>query len=294
MIRQSQATPASGARRRWAAGCAALLGLLHAPAATAWQETGHLIAAQIAWQELSPAARQRAASTLAPLGDGTFVDFSLWLDRRRARGLHHFDAWHYVNLPYVVGALPAPPGKPAAENVVWAIDQARATLENPAAGPFERAFALALLIHLVADVHQPLHCADRITPQHPQGDRGGNDFPIRHPAANLHRLWDRLADLFPPLDPQDPNAVARRLPDYVERLRQRVPKSSQPGWRQLDARGWAQESYRLGVDVAYHGIEEGAVPSPAYLERVRAIAGERLALSGYRLAHLLEQLLASP
>lgn len=57
-----------------------------------------------------------------------------------------------------------------------------------------QSIALRLLIHYYGDVHQPLHIANRYTAEHPNGDRGGNDFPLKyHYTANeLHAVWDTV------------------------------------------------------------------------------------------------------
>ncbi|MGL5742868.1 MAG: S1/P1 nuclease [Legionella sp.] len=41
----------------------------------------------------------------------------------------------------------------------------------------DKRFALRLLIHVVGDVHQPLHAITRVSTQLPKGDMGGNLFP---------------------------------------------------------------------------------------------------------------------
>ena len=60
--------------------------------------------------------------------------------------------------------------------------------------PERRAIALAWLFHLVGDIHQPLHTAQLITVDYPQGDRGGNEICVRVTQAgqpmDLHRFWD--------------------------------------------------------------------------------------------------------
>lgn len=57
-----------------------------------------------------------------------------------------------------------------------------------------KSYALRLLIHYLGDVHQPLHCMDRVNDEYPEGDRGGNEVPIpyHYRADNLHALWDAV------------------------------------------------------------------------------------------------------
>ena len=54
--------------------------------------------------------------------------------------------------------------------------------------------AMRFLIHYVGDMHQPLHDETRIDKQYPDGDRGGNDFPLpyHYGAKELHAVWDKV------------------------------------------------------------------------------------------------------
>lgn len=88
---------------------------------------------------------------------------------------------------------PDPPGTPAAYDaardcprgdcVVAAIERFEVVLRDRSAPPRERLEALKFIVHLVADVHQPLHCAD-------DGDRGGNDIRVSLSGrrTNLHAV----------------------------------------------------------------------------------------------------------
>lgn len=272
---------------RLAVAASLLLAVAH-PAA-AWLDSGHMVVAQIAVDDLDDGARREAARLLALLDAGTPVTASTWLDAIKD-DFRLFDPWHYINLPYAVDGLP--PSPPGEQNLVSAIDAARATLANRDADDTVRALALALLLHLVGDIHQPLHCVSRISARHPGGDRGGNDFAIAHRHGNLHRLWDATADRLPDLDPALPATAdaVRRLADQVVAA---VPRARLPQWTQTSTSAWAEDSHALARDAAYAGIEEGAAPSPAYLERVQALTFERLALAGYRLGALLDDSLGS-
>src|SRR5439155_20249015 len=95
--------------------------------------------------------------------------------------------WHYTNVPYVTSGKPGPP--PESTNIQ---ERLAALRTEPLS-----AYNLAWLIHLVGDVHQPLHCVSRFTGSHldetthaDRGDLGGNLFKLDDPAKNLHSLWD--------------------------------------------------------------------------------------------------------
>jgi nuclease S1 len=58
-------------------------------------------------------------------------------------------------------------------------------LGDPARPVEERRVALRFVVHLVGDLHQPLHVGDN-------HDRGGNDTQVRwfNRGSNMHRVWD--------------------------------------------------------------------------------------------------------
>ena len=60
-----------------------------------------------------------------------------------------------------------------------------------------KSIALRLYIHIVGDLHQPLHSASVYSYQFPDGDLGGNLFSIKYKDyPQLHRLWDAGCDLY--------------------------------------------------------------------------------------------------
>lgn len=262
------------------------------PPASAWHAAGHMITVQIAYDELSDGARREVDRLVAVLADFSprrdhAVTASLWADDLKRQGVAAFDRWHYVNRPFRDGFTGAV--SPAAtDNIVWAIEQAVSTLRGEA-GDLAKAWMLRFLLHLVGDIHQPLHCASRFSARHPEGDRGGNDFLLTGRHEQLHAYWDHGADAFPVLDGKDWPAQVRRWTDATTRA---APKSSVPHWRQSDPETWARESFELAEAVVYRGVSEGSEPSAAYEARAQRIVHRRLALGGYRLAALLDDVFA--
>jgi hypothetical protein len=57
-----------------------------------------------------------------------------------------------------------------------------------------RSIAVRLLIHYMGDIHQPLHCLERVDTNYSSGDRGGNEFPLKYhyDVDELHALWDTV------------------------------------------------------------------------------------------------------
>lgn len=257
----------------------------------AWHDTGHMIVNQIAYDELSGEARREVdrliavAAGLTLRGDHA-VTAGLWPDDLKRQGVQAFDSWHYINFPYPAESAAGEAPGPAPENVVWAIRQAASTLRG-GADDLAKGVMLRFLLHLVGDVHQPLHCINRFTAELPGGDRGGNDFPVENPWEHLHAFWDYGAGAYPAFDGEDWRPFVRRLAGEITR---EVPKSAVPEWRTTAPETWAEEGFEAAVGVVYAGISEGATPSPEYVARARLLVRRRLALAGYRLGALLDDI----
>src|SRR5947209_346561 len=149
-----------------------------------------------------------------------------------------------------------------------------------------RAVALAWLLHLVGDIHQPLHCSSRVSPDEPlpHGDAGGNTFRLDDD-RNLHGYWDRILDeAIAPEPGEDSIAYASRIAQRSERTEPRVTSSA-------DVSGWAQEGLRIAQTVVYAGVSRGTAPSADYEAEALRVSEGRIALAGYRLAALLNEAL---
>lgn len=232
----------------------------------AWNAPGHRIVAEIAYQQLAPTAKQRI-DQLEP----NFVTASTWMDKiRQEDDVTAFNRWHYIGWGFSPESLPLP--KNHEDNVVWAIQQSQQVLQSPRAKKREKALFLRALIHLTADVHQPLHAASRVTPQNPEGDRGGNLFKIQ--GGNLHGAWDSALGLRQSARDLEANYPMSRYSAQVA---------------QLDPMIWAKESYAIATNFVYN-TREGAALSPDYIQKGQQIASERLVLAGYRLGALLNKI----
>ncbi len=92
----------------------------------------------------------------------------------------------------------------------------------------ERVFMGRMLVHMVGDIHQPLHTVSLFNASYPEGDRGGNSltvYPEGLPKTNLHSYWDQGMSLFQnstyffkrPLDEQN-SSIFDRLTASIEQL----------------------------------------------------------------------------
>ena len=193
----------------------------------------------------------------------TLAEVSTWADDIR-RQRPSTAPWHYVDIP--VHPQYGPPAYDAARDcpdgncVVAKIDEFAAVLGDKAAPQRDRLEALKFLIHFVADIHQPFHCAD-------DHDRGGNDTHVSFLGRNttLHALWD--TGLLEAAAITDERA-------YALKLAQSIKPADLERWRRGTAADWATESYERARAI-YGRVTRGTI-APGFL-RSRASARGRYA-----------------
>jgi hypothetical protein len=253
--------------------------LLPSPA-LAWGRLGHRLTARVAEQRLSPNARLAVASLLEP-GE-SMADASTWADDHK-RSIPGSGAWHYVDVPLQYPRYePQFAGEdPSMGCIVPKLRQFTAAVADPSLPVEDRRVALRFVIHLMGDLHQPLHVGDN-------HDRGGNQTQVRfyNQGTNMHRLWDF-------------NMI--ELVDYNEEQWLQIlhPQGAAVARYDMIVRSgtledWATESL-LAARAAYYDPETGdQIVSgyhlgDAYIEANLPVVRHRLYLAGARLAETLEQ-----
>ncbi len=232
------------------------------------------------------------------------------------RDRYHRGNWHYIDGAWLRGAateqgnnyagiapLPSISGIDAksisaeaeVDNIVLALDYNMALLSDQAAEPGRRAVALCWILHLVGDIHQPLHTGSPHSARlFRSGDAGGNGIDTDH--GNLHATWDRALREQGILASVEAIIAAQRSLDW-EAL------ESEP----LDWTAWMAESRELVTSVVYTEamlreiLEAEAEYRPMreielsedYLDDMRQIAEQRLGLAGARIALLANSSLAA-
>ncbi|MGE5489808.1 MAG: S1/P1 nuclease [Actinomycetota bacterium] len=280
----------------------ALLALAATFPAWAWNAAGHRLVAAVAWRQMSPAARQQVAALLESHPDypkwtakakeepgyAAFLEASTWPDDIRKDPRFYDDAsetptpafagmpdtarhksWHYVD---IIGE-----GKERHGELDQQLERLLRRLRNPTVPAVERTYALPWVIHLVADIHQPLHVGTR-------DDEGGNRFEIENPLnprlpfTNLHTWWDDL--------PGPPWLRGERLERATDTILAAHPKPPRQGGVGL----WEKESRDLSREAAYPIAAGSLLPTitEEFQSQSRAIADRRLAEAGYRLGRTLE------
>ncbi|HJT20093.1 MAG TPA: S1/P1 nuclease [Nitrospira sp.] len=298
--------------------CLLIIGLTSR--ASAWNDFGHMIVAAIAYDHLTPTARAQVDALLklnpsypdwvtridrqdrrkvafikaATWPDMIKIDYRYREDGDRPKGpdagrnigyadklIHRY--WHYIDIPFSLdGTALTDPDIPNAQTQIVAFRQ---TLKDAGASDDLKSYALVWLLHLVADVHQPLHATTRFTQKQPNGDRGGNDVKVCTATGcggKLHRFWDDLLGTS-----EDYKAAIDKA------------KALEPAETKLagisDEAIWIEESVLAAKQTAYAtpiGPEEGPYDlTDTYKAAAREVAERRIALAGIRLANLLNDAL---
>lgn len=292
------------------------------PRALAWYGTGHRVVAEIAYHHLTPKTKAAVDALLQ-----THKDYPLWMRERPAGSadkarwaflraaawpddVHKRKTpddrprWHYIDLPVVApGFAPDPAAlRVATPNAETQIVAETALLTSKGTADPDKAVALCWVVHLVGDVHQPLHTASLFSARFPHGDRGGNDETLAphsvdadplEAAANpkkLHALWDGLLG-----EMEDPAAI-QRMAAMLE-AQPDVHGPPLPFSMARDLPSWIGESHALAWPSVYlngtlpmkpgvNGTVRVSLP-PGYLRAAHKIANRQIALAGLRLAALL-------
>jgi hypothetical protein len=190
--------------------------------------------------------------------------------------LHKY--WHYINTPFSMDgtALPAV-GGPNAIQKIGVFKKALAGRKTNAV----KSYDLVWTLHLVGDVHQPLHCSTRVTKDEPQGDAGGNAVIVQGSAGELHAFWDDAVGLGVTKDFMTAVKVGQNLPPADAALA-----------GDADENHWAAESFELAKSSVYvMPVGPGLGPyilDAVYTANTEKIAEQQIALAGARLASLLK------
>jgi hypothetical protein len=293
------------------------------PPAAAWNDTGHQVVAIIAWDNLSEKARKKAVATLrqAP-GDARlasmfgqdgrplvvrerefFIRASTWPDAIRDVAAYDRPAWHYRDFFWRQEnghVLNLPDASPTPGELLPQLQRIRVLVATTdPAQTRARAVGVAWMLHLIGDMHQPLHCSARVTDQEPRGDGGGNTFKLGmvwkgdHSSMirdTLHKYWDGAVDKAVPRHANE--GTSAHLARAAKAAVNAHPKGSmvnrlKPG--QFEE--WCRESVGAAQANAYPpGLKRMETPPGAYRGQAAKVAMERVALAGYRLARTLEDL----
>ena len=251
---------------------ASALAMLPSPA-LAWGKTGHRVSGAIADKHLSGLARAHIREII---GVENLVEASTWPDEMRSNPDPFWqktaNPWHYVT----VGGFEYDRAPPEGD-ALGALAFFRSQLRDPATSLEHRQLALRFIVHIIGDLHQPLHNGR-------PGDRGGNDVKVKWFGrdTNLHAVWDSaLVD-----------DAGYSFSEYAERLSRHTTPQDVIAWWTANPRDWIRESVQ---------IRERIYPPAGktelgydYIYQHMPTVELRLKQSGIRLAAYLNELFAEP
>ena len=288
-------------------------GLFSLPA-NAWNFTGHVVIGEIAYQNLTPAARKQVdfltdtayialPSKIQRVMDSNhnvsaFAELSIVPDMIRKdpaqrvwkmmgetipASLNQWDEkttgpWHYINYTYPSSSDCDFIREPNIEMATAALYESFQTQPQAA--------SLMFLIHLTGDAHQPTHTvAKSVHRLWCSSDYGGNKYTLKVPQENLHHLWDDGLGLL------EKKMQADKL---AQSLQAKYPRTSLPELKSVpvgDVKQWVAESVAL-APLAY-SVKKQSTPSSEYYQQGQLAVEKRLVLAGYRLADMLNHTFAT-
>lgn len=295
--------------------------LVYALPVRAWNATGHSVAAQIAWNNLDSTTKRKIIDALKtapsdsrmvrllpantnnwpadvndPIYEQLFQFIATWPDTVRPdrdnpspTDKYHHGNWHYRDLFWNEDgsdSTKAPDGQ-----IIAKLD------EFDGSGSTENlAVQVAWIVHLVGDIHQPLHCSGRITddPAEEDGDRGANLFCLAvgcredFRKMNLHSYWDgALTRNYDHLAGESDSAYYKRLASKISGDNPIGNFSALLGNQDFSA--WLSEGLDKAKLHAYpKTLKRNVTPSKKYRRNTLSVVESSVALGGYRLAKVLE------
>lgn len=248
------------------------LTLLLSQPAFSWGVLGHRVVGEIAQQHLSKKAKKEIRKLV---GKETLAWWSNWPDFIKSDSTwNHASPWHYVDLPGNISKekfiedLKNRTGK----NLYTQIQAMSTELKDATLPAEQRRKALYFLIHLVGDLHQPLHVGR-------DEDAGGNRITVYwfDKKTNLHTLWDSMLIEFQ----QYSYTEYTKLLNIASRDKVKALQSG-------TLEDWFYESHVIS-DSIYAATPNESKLSYRYNYQFQKIMEEQLLKGGLRLAALLNK-----
>src|SRR5712691_2299987 len=197
------------------------------------------------------------------------------------RDLLRHKYFHFVDTPFTTDGttLPVIPTPNAQERIALF----RGVLASNS-DDLLKSYDLTWLLHLVGDVHQPLHCATRVSSADSNGDSGGNKVKVKCTGCpkELHAFWDDLLGT---------GVSAQAVIKPVIKAAKKLPAADAGLAAKSDEKDWIAESFQAAQQTVYQPpVAAGDGPftlTTAYKSKAKTLAKQRIALAGVRLANLI-------
>ncbi|NME68375.1 S1/P1 nuclease [Flammeovirga aprica] len=237
----------------------------------AWGQTGHRAVAQVAENHLSKKAKKELEMIL---GDSAYLPMvSTWMDDIKSDKKYSFMySWHYINIDE--GETFEEIERSPKGDIVKAIEDMTAILEDENASMKKKGMAIKVLTHLIGDLHQPFHVGHK-------SDLGGNKVKVTWfgKPSNIHRVWDSEMLKSKELSYSEVALyVDRTTKEEVEKL------------QSASTVDMMNESFELATKY-YAEVGDGKL-GYRYMYDNYAVLEERIKVAGIRLAGILNRVFA--
>lgn len=247
------------------------LGLSYDPNAFAWGQKGHDVVSRIAENHLKPEVRDSVEKLLE---NHSLVYYANWLDNASHTPEYSYSStWHYKNIDAGETYESAPMNPDG--DIIRAIRSQVGVIKSPASTRQEKNLALKMVIHLMGDLHQPMHMGHL-------SDRGGNSVMVKFfgKPVNLHSLWD---------DHLPEAAHKWSHTEWQQQLDRLSPDEIAEIIGTADIDDWGKESYAEASRI-YDATPEGTEVSYDYIAQWTPSVESRLLKGGLRLGYLLNSI----
>lgn len=236
--------------------------------AWSWGQTGHRVVGLIAERHLTKKAQKNLKLIM---GNESLAMVSNYMDQIRSDTAYDFMyTWHWATIPG--GQTYEQAGTPESGDVIVTIQRLVQELKTKRFTNGDEFFTLKLLVHLVGDIHQPLHVGNGT-------DKGGNEVRLKYfwKSSNLHRVWDSGI-----IDKQQLSYT-----EYAHSIDYASPRQINE-WQAASVLDWAYESVALREQL--YDIPEDGKLSYRYNYDNLATVNLRLLQAGIRLAGILNEI----
>ena len=231
-----------------------------------WGKTGHRIIGHIAEENLSKAAQKGVTQIL---GHTDLARISNWPDEIKSDSAwDHSHDWHYCTISEGQSYDGPADGGYAIEKVNEFIQ----ILKDGKASQEEQLNAMRFLVHIVGDLHQPLHVGNGT-------DKGGNDVKVEwfREKTNLHRVWDS----------QMIDHMQYSYTEYAQQIQLGISKGDKVRLMNPDVMQFVNHSRSVHPQV--YEIGDGKL-SWVYVFKHQALMEDQLLNAGYHLAAILNDI----